>query len=319
MQIHSPVANTDHYHQLPKLDLSHKNTQNKNFSTSTNTDLQESLPKIGYAISVAGHLLTALVDLTQLFPESLKTQLNQATPIISKAVNSINFFAKGLDAFKHNRAFDAIARFLFPAIVPFMPVEDMYLGAGLGLGLTMINDAQEGRKKRKHNFIDNLKDNIKVFQEMLQETIAGGLGKNKKIFFNSNKEEGHSMQLSGIGMSLGSALGLINKFIIKKLVGEDSIINLAVHKVSTVLRNLFGIWGDVLIMNHPDNNNRNAGVAYISAAILDTLQATVLPKELRSGLSNVVQSLANIANYNYANTSKARSEGKFQNYALSTP
>jgi hypothetical protein len=277
--------------------------------------LQKNLPKLGYAVSVAGHLSAAFAQFSNILPESLTNGLNHLAPNITKLVNSINFFAKGADAFKHNRALDSIARMLFPVIVPFMPVEDMYLGAGLGLGLTMMNDAHESRVKDKSNLVTNFKESYRAFKELVTETWQAGLGKDRKILVSKDKEKGHSMHSSGIGMLAGSALGLINKYVIRKIAGEDSFMANAIHKFSATFRNVFGIWGDIIIMLHPDENNIKAGRAYIMAAALDTLQAVVLPKELREGVSHIVQSLANVANYFYANTSQARSDGEFVDYA----
>lgn len=277
-------------------------------------NLQKSLPKYGYAVSVLGHLAASAAHFSNVLPESITNGLNKLAPNITKLVNSVNFFAKGADAFKHNRALDSIARMLFPTIVPFMPVEDMYLGAGLGLGLTMINDANESKVNDDSDLIKNLKQSYAAFKETLKETWQAGLGKDRKIFVSKDKQKGHSMQTAGIGMFSGSALGLINKYLIKKITGEDALLTKAIHKFSSVFRNVFGIWGDIIIMLHPDENNIKAGRAYIMAAALDTLQAVVLPKELREGVSHIVQSLANVANFFYANTSLARSEGEFVDY-----
>lgn len=278
-------------------------------------NLQKSLPKYGYAVSVLGHLAASAAHFSNVLPESITNGLNKLAPNITKLVNSINFFAKGADAFRHNRALDSIARMLFPAIVPFMPVEDMYLGAGLGLGLTMMNDAHESRVNDTSDIVSNFKESYKAFKEIVKETWQAGFGKDRKILVSKDREKGHSMHTSGIGMFVGSALGLINKYIIKQIAGEESLITKGIHKFSSVFRNVFGIWGDIIIMLHPDENNIKAGRAYIMAAALDTLQAVVLPKELREGVSHIVQSLANIANYFYANTSQARSEGEFVDYA----
>jgi hypothetical protein len=278
----------------------------------TQADLRRSLPKLGYAVSVFGHLAAATAAFSNVFPESIKNGLNKLAPNITKLVNSINFFAKGADAFNHNRALDSIARFLFPAVVPFMPVEDMYLGAGLGLGLTMMNDSHESKVKDKSNLITNFKESVQAFKELVKETVDAGLGKDRKILVHKDKEKGHSMHTSGIGMFLGSALGLANKALFRD---EDSFIHQTLHKSSTLIRNVFGIWGDIIIMLHPDSNNNKAGIAYITAATLDTLQAVVLPKELRQGVSHIVQSIANVANYFYANTTQARSDGNFVDYA----
>ena len=277
-------------------------------------ELHRTLPKIGYAVSVAGHAAAAFGQFSKVLPESLNNGLSKLAPNITKLVNSVNFFAKGLDAFRHNRALDSLARMLFPAIVPFMPVEDMYLGAGLGLGLTMMNDSHESRVNDKSNLITNFKKSYKAFREMLKETIDGGIGKNRKFLLHKDDEKGHSMHTSGIGMFLGSGLGLFNKYVISNMVGEESLITKTLHKASSVFRNVFGIWGDYIIMMHPDENNIKAGRAYILAAALDTLQAVVLPKELREGVSHIVQSLANVANYFYANTTQARSDGSFKDY-----
>ena len=289
-----------------------KQKQELHQKETNDVDLKKTLPKLGYAVSVSGHLLAAFAQFSKILPDSITHGLGKLAPNITKLVNSINFFAKGLDAFTHNRALDSMARFLFPAIVPFMPVEDMYLGAGLGLGVTMMNDAHESRVTDKTNLGSNMKQSVTAFKDMLKESIDGGLGKDRKILLPKGKEKGHSMHTSGLGMFIGSGMGLLNKLLFKD---EDSLMHKVLHKTSTIVRNIFGIWGDIIIMLHPDSNNNKAGIAYIAAATLDTLQAVVLPKELREGVSHIVQSIANIANYFYANTTQARSEGNFQDYA----
>ena len=221
-------------------------------------------------------------------------------------INFINYTTKGIDALKHNRSWDAIGRFAYPAIVPFRDQEDLFLSSGISSGITMFEQGQRHKvpnPNHPESFFKNFSHNISAFTKMFSEIIKGGLwGKKRKVFVHEDKEEGHTMFLGALGNFSGALLGILS--------GRGKSI---MKKIATIIRNTGGIicdWGKLV---SPDINNRISGGTYLIVSVLDIIQS-LSPEPIASMISHISLAINNLANYFYVNTSKATSEGKFQDF-----
>ena len=267
--------------------------------------IRDEIPKYGFTVASIMHVLASMSKAFKFLPQPLADFLHVNSTRLSKAFNFVNYTVKGADALKHNRSWDALGRLAYSAIVPFQDQEDLFLSSGISSGITMFEQGQRHKvlnPDKPKNLIENFGHNFSAFTKMIPEIIQGGLGKNRKIFVHENNEKGHTMFLGALGNFSGALLGILSG------KGKSTM-----KKIATIIRNVGGIvcdWGKIV---SPDWNNKISGFTYLAVSMLDVAQS-LAPEPLASTISHLSLAINNVANYFYVNTSKATSDGTFQDF-----
>jgi len=258
------------------------------------------IPIVGYAIATAGHFVSALVHVSSGSSSKIKDFCDKTSLNISKVANVYNYLITTYRAFENQLGLDALSRALYVAFVPFADQEDFYLYSGFSSGLTNIEQPQKrlvsnppkGNRK-------NIMEHIKVFPKIWKETLTGIFTKNSKIFCSRSKDEGHLMHLFAHGNFLGALLGLI--------AGRGSS---PLKKIASIVRNVGSVGVDISMLNCSDASKKS-GIAYISTALLDLVQAFSNNPVLQRVTNHISISMNNLANYFYTLGTKEAIEGDF--------
>ena len=268
--------------------------------------IRDEIPKYGLALASIMHITSGLTRGASVLPEAVSDFLHKNSTRLSKTFNFVNYTVKGLDALKHKRSWDALGRLAYSVIAPFQAQEDLFLSSGISSGITMFEQGQrhkvpDGNKPK--SCAENFMHNIGAFKKMMLEIFNGGLwGPNRKVFVHEDREEGHTMFLGAIGNFSGALLGMLS--------GKGK----SIKKIfATFVRNAGGIvcdWGKIM---SPDWNNKVSGITYLIVSVLDVAQS-LAPEPLASRVSHISLAINNLANYFYVNTSKATSDGDYQEF-----
>ena len=135
---------------------------------------------------------------------------------------------------------------------------------------------------------------------MVEEMIKGGFGNKRKIMPKA-KDEGHTMNFFGHLISLGSFLGVAFG------ANKRNLMN----KVGGVIRNLGGFLGDITMVLHGDKAFKLSGVFYAANAVIDMVQR-FLPESIIDPINHFNMILNNLGTYFYADISRRRNEGSFE-------
>lgn len=262
-------------------------------------------PKYGYLVSSMMHAITGLNCLKNFLPKSLTDFLNTNTARVSKAVTSIRYAHLAIEALRNNKIFDFIARVLDPLFVPWMKLEDIHLARGMSAGMTLLDFTQN---RLVGNAImsktDNFFKNIKAGTKILEEIVQGGLGKDRKIFVGTEKDQGHTMALFGHMIFVGSLLGVMFG------ANKRNVMN----KIGGLIRNIGGFAGDMTMVQHKDPDMKRSGIFYAINAVIDALQR-FLPKEIIDPINHFNMILNNIGTYFYGKISQNRNENTLVDFA----
>lgn len=244
------------------------------------------------------HLLVGLNGDFNFLPKSWGKAFDKLAPKVSKMVNLFNYTDKGQLSIRDNNSLDGISKFLFPAIVTWVPVDDMFLAQGLSSGTTMIASAHNPRISDKSSFMANLKQHWQSYKQMLSEIFKpGGI---KRLI---SKDDFHLMHLGGNMNFFGGLGGLV----------ADGVHPILKTFFSAV-RNMGGVICDVAKILHGDINYVISGSLYIAAHVLDMWQTSISQDDHDKSrkLSHYVQWLSTIANYFYIKPSETMANNEFK-------
>lgn len=264
--------------------------------------IRERLPQLGTALAAGMHAFAGASKAVKFLPDGMTNFLDKNSTNVTKIVNVGNYLMKGLEAISKGRAWDGIGRLMYPIVVPFMDQEDVFLSSGLSSGITMFEQGQRHKVGEIKTLAGDFTGNLKAFGGMISDIKRNGFGKDRLLFVPENKEKGHTMWLGANGNFFGALLGLA--------AGKGKS---PLKKFASIVRNAGGIvcdWGKIM---SPDINNKISGITYLMVSVLDVLQA-FSPEPLASTLSHFSLAINNIANYFYVNTSKATSDGTYQDF-----
>lgn len=229
-------------------------------------------------------------------PEKPSTKLSKIALLASNITHTIVYGKLSHQAFTKNRIFDAISKILDPLLSWLVPASEINMAKGIGSGIGLIDYGLAGRARtdqgKKTNFIESFKN----WKTMMKEIFDHGLGDNRKIF--RNKEEGHTLLLSGSIISLCSIISLMFK---------------PLNKISTFVRNSASIISNTVTMYHPDNDKKVTGTIFNVYSVIDTLQKFTTGK-LKDALNDIDMMLYNIGIFIYGGLSNKRDKGAFQHY-----
>jgi hypothetical protein len=284
-------------------DLSSRHETQNTKQTNINKERSKSIVpdnvwKVLVGIASHFHLLVGLNGSFNFFSKSFSKTIDKLAPKVSKVVNLFNYTDKGQLSLRDNNSLDGLSKFLFPAIVTWFPVDDMFLAQGLSSGTTMLASAHNPRVNDKTDFMANLKQHWNSYKEMLSETFrAGGI---KKLL---SKDDFHLMHLGGNMNFFGGLGGLI----------ADSI-HPIIKTGFSVVRNMGGVVCDIAKILHGDVNYRVSGALYIAAHGLDMWQAAISSdnNDKSRVISHYVQWLSTIANYFYIKPSETMANNEFK-------
>jgi len=287
----------DNLHQVPPKPETNKD---QDFKNELKDFVLNKIPIVGYAIATAGHFVSALMHVSSGSSNKIKDFCDKTSLNISKVANVYNYLITTYRAFENKLGLDALSRALYVAFVPFADQEDFYLYSGFSSGLTNIEQPQKrlvsnAPKSNRKNIIEH----IKVFPAMWKETVTGIFTKNSKIFCSRSKDQGHLMHLFAHGNFLGALLGLI--------AGRGSS---PLKKVASLIRNVGSVGVDISMLNCSDASKKS-GIAYISTALLDLVQAFSDNPVLQRVTNHISISMNNLANYFYTLGTKEAIEGDF--------
>lgn len=263
-----------------------------------------------YGIASGFHGLAAVGGLFNIFPKSFRDFIGKQSTNFSKIVNLANYSDKGQVSYRENNALDSISKFLFPAVVSWVPVNDMFLAAGISSGTTMMHIANNPRIKNKKTFLGNLAEHFKHYKDLFQEVVKNPINlKDIKEFFNDpskaieNLSEHRIAHVGGNMNFFGGIGGLLAD-------GKHPFIKTAF----SVVRNLGGIISDLAKILHKDPNLKIAGVLYVFAHVLDVFQTAIARSNegLSKTISHIVQFLNAPANYFYTKTSETLADNTFE-------
>lgn len=246
------------------------------------------------------HLLVGLNGDFKFLPESWGKAFDKLAPKVSKMVNLFNYTDKGQLSIRDNNSLDGVSKLLFPAVVTWMPVDDMFLAQGLSSGTTMMASAHNPRITDKSRFMSNLKQHWESYKEMISEIFFGGWDGIKRLV---SKDDFHLMHLGGNMNFFGGLGGLIAD---------------GVHPILKTffsgIRNFGGIICDIAKILHGDFNYAISGSLYIAAHILDIWQTSISQDDHEKSrkLSHYVQWLSTIANYFYIKPSETMANDEFK-------
>ena len=115
------------------------------------------------------------------------------------------------------------------------------------------------------------------------------------------KDEGHTMGFFGQMIAFGSFLGVAFG------ANKRNLMN----KVGGVIRNLGGFLGDITMILHGDKAFKLSGVFYAANAVIDAVQR-FLPESIIDPINHFNMILNNLGTYFYAEVSRRRNEGSFE-------
>ena len=251
-----------------------------------------------YSVASALHILAAMARLFGLKSDKLEV-LEKFALRTSKTVHSIVYSLLAKDAFKKGRALDTVAKILDPLISNFCSVDNINLSKGFSGGLQILDFSQTKFNDHCPDFMKNLVNSFKLTKNMAKEIYNNDFfTKERKIFVDPKKEEGHSLAFSGHGVLASSILGLIFK---------------PLNKSMNLIRNGFTMLSNTIAMQHPDSQKNISGLLFNSYSLMDTAQK-FLPKPESDFLNQVNMAIYNITIFLYGDLSNKRSEGEFTNY-----
>lgn len=257
--------------------------------------IHQTLPAITTFSASILHGITGAGRITKILPSPIQNFLEKHTLNFSKLINVTNFSVKSFDAFKKGEGFLGLARLLYPLVVPFLKLEDVFLGSGLSSGLTMMYFGQEKMIKKSDDNLDNIFLHLKQFKKTLKEIFTKGAGPNGVIFKKWGGEEPHTMFLSGVFNFTGGAMGLLFKYVFK-LPGQFGVF---ARRLSAIVRNIpGGALSDYAKIFSNNSNLRKAAWGYLGTSGID-LSEPFLEEENGTTASHFTQALNNIANYYY--------------------
>lgn len=275
---------------------------------SRNDTIQEffktKFPKYGYLTACVMHTISGLTSIKQdILPKAFKKTFDHVTIGLSKFTTSANYLSLAIEALKEKRMFDFFARILDPLFVPWMKLEDIHLARGMSAGASLMDFSQNHKlqDKDRKGVIPNIIANTKATVSMIKEMIQGGIGKDRKVIPVGEKDEGHTMHFFGQLISLGSFLGVAFG------ANKRNLMN----KLGGVIRNLGGFLGDMTMMSHGDKAFKLSGAFYAANAVIDAVQR-FLPQEIIDPINHFNMILNNLGTYFYAEISRRRNEGKFE-------
>ncbi|NQY79077.1 MAG: hypothetical protein HRT47_02075 [Candidatus Caenarcaniphilales bacterium] len=253
---------------------------------------------LGYSGAAALHGGAAIARLLGLKSEKLDV-FEKIALRTSKTVHTIIYSLLAKDAFRKGRALDAIAKILDPLISNFSSVGNMNLSKGISGGLQILDFSQAKHGDQCPDFMKNLANSFKLTKTMAKEIYSkDSLTENRKIFVAPEKEEGHSLALSGHGVLASSILGLMFK---------------PLNKSMNFIRNASAMLSNTIAMQHPDSQKNISGLLFNSYSVLDTVQK-FLSKPKADFLNQVNMAIYNIAIFLYGDLSNKRSLEQFENY-----
>lgn len=273
--------------------------------------VRDQLPVIGYGSASVLHLIAGVNKLGKfVLPKSIGDIIDKYSLTLSKAVNVANYTYKGIEALSGKRAWEGLARLAYSLIVPFVPLESVFSASGISSGLTMMEQAQRHKLKDlppAQSLGEDLKRNFVAFKDMCVESLQGlpFISKNPKIFVSPSKEQGHSMFFCAWGNFLGAILGFF--------VGNNHSSPLG--KLASLLRNAGGVGCDWAKFIHPDINNKISALLYLGVSGFDFAKSFANDSSANI-MSHFSLALNNFANYYYVNTTKATTDGDFQDYEV---
>lgn len=285
---------------LPSFDYAQDRLTNRN---KIQDFFKTKFPKYGYLAACVMHAISGLTSIKQdILPKGFKKLFDKVTVGLSKFTTSANYLSLAIEALKENRMFDFFARILDPLFVPWMKLEDIHLARGMSAGASLMDFSQNHKLKDKdrQGVIPNIIANAKATVSMIKEMIQGGIGKNRKVV-PEGKDEGHTMHFFGQMISLGSFLGVVFG------ANQRNFMN----KLGGVIRNLGGFLGDITMIAHGDKAFKLSGVFYAANAVIDAVQR-FLPQEIIDPINHFNMILNNLGTYFYAEISRRRNEGKFE-------
>ncbi len=275
---------------------------------ATNNDFyriaRDTIPQIGLSAASIAHCASGLNRLVKFLPKSIGDLLDTHAQKLSKGANIFNYIVTAADAFLHKRSVDGLARAAYPAVIPFVNLEDMYMASGFSSGTTMMEKALQDKTKsmpENKELGGNLINNLKAFGSMWKEITQDGMGGLVTRVLNVKKAPNPLMFLGGNFNFLGAFLGVA--------FGKSSDV---IRKVATLIRNLGSMSTDVAKLFCGESNFLIAGLAYVAVSVLDIIK-DYAPGESKRTLSHFGVAINNFANYYYLKASKVRS-----NLAVST-
>lgn len=259
------------------------------------------------------HLLTALGSWFQGFlPNRLQTLLEKHALKFSKTSNALNYGFKAVDAFAKGRGFDAFGRAMYSLLVPFVPLEDIFLAAGLSSGPTEWFFSLKQRVPKTKGVWDDIKQHLKEAGVMMKEILEAGFGSKRVILKEFGAEEPHTLFFAGTFNMIGALFGLIPKHIFGLKDGPAAKF---VRFAAGFLRNVpGGILSDYAKLFHPDKDCKKASVLYLLTSILDVSQ-TLVGDTAKVTLNHLNQFLNNTANHFFTNMSSKVSDGAFEDFS----
>ncbi len=261
--------------------------------------VRDTLPVIGYSTASTLHALAWLHRIGHgLLPKTIGEFLDKHAVNFLKTVNFFNYGGKAIVSFKANNALDSISKALFPLMVSFVNLENMFLASGLSSGTTMISSAHNPRITNRESFMGNLKEHVKAYGEMIKEVFSPG-GIQKLL----STKDFHLMHIGGNMNFFGGLGGLI----------ADGV-HPVMKSIFSFIRNSGGMICDIAKIFHGDTNYVISGVLYIFTHTLDIWQAGIAktkPERSRT-ISHLVQSVNSIANYFYTKPSNTMADHTFK-------
>ncbi len=284
--------------------------------------LRDTVPLAGTFFASFMHLATGLGRVKAFFPKPIQSLLERFSLPISKTVNAINYLAKSVDAAAalNKRGYDALGRMMHVLLVPFAPLEDIFLASGISSGLTqtMIGVSREKTndptpKSAWEDIVFHLRKIVSMLKDLMK---PGALwGKDRLIFKKSvpgaeKKDEAHLLILSAM-MNIGSTIIGIGP----KLLGLPEFIKSPLRKFAALVRNAGSILSDYGKYKDPSLLVKAVGGAYLGVSALDISQTFIKDKELKTTVNHFLQPITNFANFLYAmissdKTDKANAKNK---------
>jgi hypothetical protein len=147
---------------------------------------------LGPMATAAGHTIAAISDLFHFnkFNSPLRKMFDGIALTLSKAVLTANCIFNGLEAFRENRLWEMISRFIEPVFILLeQRTEDLGLARGIGLGISQIAESQGGiveelknlRGIKKQTMGEDHDMNTSAFKKIGKELLTDGLGSQRRF------------------------------------------------------------------------------------------------------------------------------------------
>ncbi|NQY79076.1 MAG: hypothetical protein HRT47_02070 [Candidatus Caenarcaniphilales bacterium] len=266
-------------------------------STGT-SNLSRKYRFLGYAGASMLHLFAAAARFIG-FGEEKVNLFEKVALRTSKAVHTLAYAVLAHQAFKDNRALDALAKALDPLISNFFSIENINLSKGISGGLQLLDFSQASFNDLSSNLKENLGRSIKLTKSMAKEIYNKDLfTKNRKVFVAPHKEKGHSLALSGHFVLLSSILGLAFK---------------ELNKPMDLLRVFSSMASNAVAIQHPDSQKNVSGLLFTIYGVLDSTQKLVT-KNQANFINQLNMAIYDFAIFLYGDLSNKRSNSEFHNY-----